>query len=150
MSIKEKSSNFKRSIQDSCKNENGLTIVEVMVAFVLVLLAIAMITTVTMLATRVQKQTKDSQQRMTQLAEAAYRQLQPVYDETEQCWKTGVSEAVLTNESAPTQLKFTGNGMEFDVNVRTADWVVSAEAEPSETEPAESGTVIHTTYHIYR
>ncbi len=145
MSIKEKSSNFKRSIQDSCKNENGLTIVEVMVAFVLVLLAIAMITTVTMLATRVQKQTKDSQQRMTQLAEAAYRQLQPVYDETEQCWKTGVSEAVLTNESAPTQLKFTGNGMEFDVNVRTADWVVSAESEP-----AESGTVIHTTYHIYR
>ena len=116
-----------------------------MVAFVLVLLAIAMITTVTMLATRVQKQTKDSQQRMTQLAEAAYRQLQPVYDETEQCWKTGVSEAVITNESAPTQLKFTGNGMEFDVNVRTADWVVSAEAEPS-----ESGTVIHTTYHIYR
>ena len=121
-----------------------------MVAFVLVLLAIAMITTVTMMATRVQKQTKDSQQRMTQLAEAAYRQLQPVYDETEQCWKTGVSEAVLTNESAPTQLKFTGNGMEFDVNVRTADWVVSAEAEPSEAEPAESGSVIHTTYHIYR
>ena len=145
MNIRERILNFKRSIQDSCKNENGLTIVEVMVAFVLVLLAIAMITTVTMLATRVQKQTKDSQQRMTQLAEAAYRQLQPVYDETEQCWKTGVSEAVLTNESAPTQLKFTGNGMEFDVNVRTADWVVSAESEP-----AESGTVIHTMYHIYR
>ena len=121
-----------------------------MVAFVLVLLAIAMITTVTMLATRVQKQTKDSQQRMTQLAEAAYRQLQPVYDETEQCWKTGVSEAVLTNESAPTQLKFTGNGMEFDVNVRTADWVVSAENEPAEAEPSEAGSVIHTTYHIYR
>ncbi len=121
-----------------------------MVAFVLVLLAIAMITTVTMMATRVQKQTKDSQQRMTQLAEAAYRQLQPVYDETEQCWKTGVFEAVLTNESAPTQLKFTGNGMEFDVNVRTADWGVSAEAEPSEAEPSEAGSVIHTTYHIYR
>lgn len=140
MSIKEKSSNFKRSIQDSCKNEQGLTIVEVMVAFVLVLLAIAMITTVTMLATRIQKQTKDSQQRMTQLAEAAYQQLQPVYNEPEQSWKIQIPAAAVSNESAATQLKFTGNGMEFDVDVKTADWTVSV----------ASDSAVQTTYHIYR
>ncbi len=141
MNIRERISNFKRSIQDSCKGEQGLTIVEVMVAFVLVLLAIGMITTVTMFATRIQQQTKDSQQRMTQLAEAAYQQLQPVYDEREQNWKTDLSQpAALSNESATTQLKFTGNGMEFDVDVKTADWTVSA----------ASDSAIQTTYHIYR
>ena len=141
MNTREQISNFKRSIQDSCKNEQGLTIVEVMIAFVLVLLAIAMITTVTMLATRIQKQTKDSQQRMTQLAEAAYQQLQPVYDETDQNWKTDISQpAAIINESAVTPLKFTGNGMEFDVDVKTADWTVSA----------VSDSAVQTTYHIYR
>lgn len=140
MNIRERILNFKRSIQGSCKNEQGLTIVEVMVAFVLVLLAIGMITTVTMLATRIQKQTKDSQQRMTQLAEAAYQQLQPVYNETEQSWKTQIPAAAVSNESAVTQLKFTGNGMEFDVDVKTADWTVSA----------VSDSAIQTTYHIYQ
>ena len=139
MNIGERILNFKRSIQDSCKNEQGLTIVEVMVAFVLVLLAIAMITTVTMLATRIQKQTKDSQQRMTQLAEAAYQQLQPVYNETEQSWKIQIPAAAVSNESAATQLKFTGNGIEFDVDVKTADWTVSV----------ASDSAVQTTYHIY-
>lgn len=111
-----------------------------MVAFVLVLLAIGMITTVTMLATRIQKQTKDSQQRMTQLAEAAYQQLQPVYNETEQSWKIQIPVATVSNESAATQLKFTGNGIEFDVDVKTADWTVSV----------ASDSVVQTTYHIYR
>ena len=97
-----------------------------MVAFVLVLLAIAMITTVTMLATRIQKQTKDSQQRMTQLAEAAYQQLQPVYNETEQSWKIQIPAAAVSNE--------------FDVDVKTADWTVSV----------ASDSAVQTTYHIYR
>lgn len=111
-----------------------------MVAFVLVLLAIGMITTVTMLAGRIQKQTKESQQRMTQLAESAYHELQPVYDPAEKRWKTQIPAAEISNESTVMPLTFTGNGMTFHVDVQTADWIVSA----------VSDAAIQTTYHIYR
>ncbi len=119
-----------------------------MVAFVLVLLAIAMITTVSMLATRVQIKTAESQQRMTQLAEAAYRGLQPVYDEAKQCWKKNISDQALSNKQ-DTQLTFTGNDKTFTVDVQTADWTVSAETDTSESDSSEAGTTVSSTYHIY-
>ena len=134
MGTQEQNSNLKKSIRDKCRDEQGLTIVEVMVAFVLVLLAIAMITTVTMMTSRIQKQTKESQDRAAQLAELTYRQLQPEYDADGQMWKTDTPE---TGNEATVTLQFIENGRGFDMDVNTADWVVSDSA-------------IHTTYHIYR
>ena len=125
---KDRISNLRESIRDKRKDEHGMTIVEVMVAFVLVLLAIAMITTATTMATKIQKKTQENQNRTAYLAELAYQKLQPNYDETEKRWKISIPSSELSNISAATKLHFTGNGTSFDVDVKTADWTVSSDA----------------------
>lgn len=119
-----------------------MTIVEVMVAFVLVLLAIAMITTAASMATKIQKNTQENQTRAAYLAELAYQKLQPNYDETEKRWKIAIPSSELSNISAATQLHFTGNGTSFAVDVKTADWTVEANLE--------SAGAIRTKYYIYQ
>lgn len=136
--IKERSLSLKESIADKCKDEHGLTIVEVMVAFVLVLLAIAMITTASTMATKIQKSTQESQQRTALLAEQAYQRLKPTYNENEKCWKIAIPSFELSNESATTKLQFIGNGTSFDVDVKTVEWTVTSEAS------------IQAKYHIYQ
>ena len=139
---KDRLSNLRESIRDKQKDEYGMTIVEVMVAFVLVLLAIAMITTATTMATKIQKKTQENQNRTAYLAELAYQKLQPNYDETEKRWKISIPSSELSNVSAATKLHFTGNGTSFDVDVKTADWTVEADLE--------SGEKIRTEYNIYQ
>lgn len=121
-------SNLRECIRDKRTDQHGMTIVEVMVAFVLVLLAIAMITTATTMATKIQKKTQENQNRTAYLAELAYQKLQPNYDETEKRWKISIPSSELSNISAATKLHFTGNGTSFDVDVKTADWTVSSDA----------------------
>lgn len=142
MNTKDRLSNLRESIRDKQKDEHGMTIVEVMVAFVLVLLAIAMITTATTMATKIQKKTQENQNRTAYLAELAYQKLQPNYDETEKRWKISIPSSELSNISAATKLHFTGNGTSFDVDVKTADWTVEADLE--------SGEKIRTEYNIYQ
>ena len=121
VNIKEQNSNLKKCIQNRLSSQKGLTIVEVMVAFVLVLLAIAMMTTVTVLATRIQKQTALRSQQTAKLSEAAYEKLQPAYDETTKSWSMDVPQTELSG-TAETQLNFTGASGSFSIDVQTADW----------------------------
>lgn len=130
---------FRKVIRDKATNEQGLTIVEVMVAFVLVLLAIAMITTATSMATKIQKKTQDAQKNTAILAEHAYQQLKPQYVESAKCWKTIISPSALSIKPDVIELEFEepGNPNRFKVQARVADWTVT------------SGEAIKATYGVY-
>lgn len=130
---------LKESIRDKRQDEQGMTIVEVMVAFVLVLLAIAMITTATSMATKIQKTTQESQKKTTFMTELAYRALQSSYDETNKRWQISVDASNLDHVSAVTQLEFSGAGESFHLNLQTADLVVSS-----------TDGAIQARYHIYQ
>lgn len=131
---------LKKLLLDRYKDEHGMTIVEVLVAFVLVLLAIAMMASATSMATKIQKKTKDVQKQTAVLAEQAYKKMQPVYDETEKCWKIILDPASVT-VGPEINLKFqeVGNpSSSFELATHTAEWTVS------------SGASIQTKYRIYQ
>ncbi len=126
MNTREKSFDLKKCIRQGLSNDKGLTIVEVMVAFVLVLMAIAMITTVTLLASRIQKQSDRRQQQTTQISEAAYRSLQQSFDDTKGEWSSSFLEDKLSNSSNQT-LRFVCGTKSFSLDVTTADWTVEGD-----------------------
>ena len=121
---------LKESIRDKRKDEHGMTIVEVMVAFVLVLLAIAMITTAATMATKIQKNTQESQKKTALMTELAYQALTPSYDKTENRWKIAIPSTAwcnVSNESlTTTRLTFAGEGESFQLDVKTAELHVSS------------------------
>lgn len=133
MHTMDRSGNLRESIRNKVKEQQGVTIVEVMVAFVLVLLAIAMITTAASLATKIQKNAQENQRRTTLLAERAYEKIKPTYDSAAQSWHIGIDPSELSNQST-VELNFS----KFTLSVQTADWTVST-----------TDGAIHTTYHIY-
>lgn len=129
MSIRERISNLRERSRNKIKDEHGMTIVEVLVAFALVLMCIAMLTASTQMASRIQAHSQEYKKQTTLLAEAAYVKFQPVYDSTNQVWVYAKPSGV-SNVSVKQTLTFTSaDGKSFGIDVHTADLEVTTQTE---------------------